>query len=157
MYYHDYDNIADRAKHAYARGTQLLAEMQYRLGELAGTGRLDPEESMALQWSLVRIWEQLYSGTTYAVRESVDYYDEFLDAGGDPADLDNHYSDGREVLTQIRVEPEEDAHRDWKACWEHNNCLVGDGAVNEHPRGTISHIAAPPEDARDDNGPVIHA
>jgi hypothetical protein len=110
MHFHDYDVIADAAKCAYARGTKMIADMQYRLAELAGTGRLGPEESMALQWSLVRIWEQLYSGTTYAVRESVDYHDEFLAAGGHPADLDNHYSDGREVLTQDRIEPPQSAY-----------------------------------------------
>lgn len=135
MYFHDYDLVADRAKYAYARGTKMIADMQYRLGELAGTGRLDPEESKALQRNLVRIWEALYSGTTYAVRESVGYHDEFLAAGGDPADLDNHYSDGREVLTQDRIEPPQNTYR---------YPVVGDGAVNEHPRGTISYIAAPP-------------
>jgi hypothetical protein len=36
------DDIADRAKHWYANATQVLAATQYRLAELAGTGRLDP-------------------------------------------------------------------------------------------------------------------
>jgi hypothetical protein len=129
--------VADRAKHAYARGTKAIADMQYRLAELAGTGRLDPEESMALQGSLVRIWEQLYSGTTYAARKSVDYLDEFLAAGGDPEDLDNHYSDGREVLTQVRIEPPQ-------STYPYSPFTRGDGAVQEHPRGVISYIADPP-------------
>src|SRR4051812_28759726 len=34
------DDIADQAKYRYATGTKLLAAMQYRLAELAGTGRL---------------------------------------------------------------------------------------------------------------------
>jgi hypothetical protein len=135
MYFHDYDVLSDRAKYAYAVGTKLLADMQYRLGELADTGQLDPGESMALQWTLVRIWEQLYSGTTFAARESVDYFDEFIDAGGDPAHIDNTYSDGRQVLTQDRIETPQSAYR---------YPTVSDGAVNEHPRGTISYIAAPP-------------
>jgi len=37
-------DIADRAKHGYAIGTRLLAAVQYRLAQLAGTGRLDPDE-----------------------------------------------------------------------------------------------------------------
>jgi hypothetical protein len=63
------DDIADRAKHGYATGTKLLAETQYRLAELAGTGRLDPDESTSLQRNLVSIWEALYSGTVCAVRD----------------------------------------------------------------------------------------
>jgi hypothetical protein len=147
MYFHHYDKIADRAKHTYARGTKLIADMQYRLGELAGTGRLDPEESKALQSNLIRIWEvggviQRYSGTTYAVRESVDYYDEFLAAGGDEADLENRYSDGREVLIQTSVESPQDCPY----------FVAGDGAVQEQRWGTISAIAEPPPDARDEAG-----
>jgi hypothetical protein len=33
----------------YALGTRLLAAAQYRLAQLAGTGRLEPDESMRLQ------------------------------------------------------------------------------------------------------------
>src|SRR6476660_2383732 len=51
------DDIADRAKHWYAKATQVLAATQYRLAELAGTGRLDPDESMSLQENLFYIWE----------------------------------------------------------------------------------------------------
>jgi len=46
-------DIADRAKHSYAVGTKMIAEMQYRLAELAGTGQLDREVSMDLQQALV--------------------------------------------------------------------------------------------------------
>ena len=60
------DDIADRAKHAFAVGTRLLADVQYRLGELAGTGRLDPDESMRLQEVLVGVWEELFFGTLSA-------------------------------------------------------------------------------------------
>jgi hypothetical protein len=62
-------NIADRAKHGYAIGTQLLAATQYRLAELAGTGHLDPDESMKLQHNLFHIWEALYASTVCAVRD----------------------------------------------------------------------------------------
>ena len=117
------DDIADRAKHGYATGTKLLAEMQYRLAELAGTGRLDPDESMSLQDELVRLWEALYFGTLCAVRD-----ENTPDCTWDEAD--NTYSDGREVMIQIRVEPYESS----ECSWEHNGFTVGDGAVNEHPR-----------------------
>src|SRR5690349_20364086 len=120
----DVNDIADRAKYAYANATQLLAATQYRLGELAGTGRLDPDESMSLQTNLVYIWEALYAGTVSAVRDwdTDDLWD----------GADNTYSDGRRVMTQVWIEPAEtaDCH------WEHNGFLLGDGAVNEHPRET---------------------
>jgi hypothetical protein len=126
------NDIADRAKHAYATGTQVLAGLQYRLGELAGTGRLDPEESMSLQDELVRVWESLYFGTVYAVRD-----EDTDDATWDEAD--NTYSDGRPVMIQSRIEPYESSD----FSWEHNKFTLGDGAVNEHPLGTICYIAHP--------------
>ncbi|MEV3905511.1 hypothetical protein AB0K11_24605 [Mycobacterium sp. NPDC050551] len=139
----DAHDIADRAKHAYAVGTELLAEAQDRLAELAGTGRLDAEASMSLQTSLVLIWEQLYSGTQCAVRDesTPDWtWDETA----------NTYSDGRQVVTQVRVEPRESSDDSW----EHNRFMVGDGAPNEFRRGTVSYIAPRlPEDApQDDEG-----
>jgi hypothetical protein len=126
------DDIADRAKHGYATGTKLLAEMQYRLAELAGTGRLDPDESMSLQTNLFFIWEALYAGTLCAVRD-----EDTDDCTWDEAD--NTYSDGRTVKFQARIEPWQESDYSW----EHNRFLLGDGAVNEHPRGTICHISPP--------------
>jgi len=123
-------DIADRAKHGYAEGTKLVAETQYRLAELAGTGQLDPDESMDLQMNLFAIWEALYGGTLCAVRDW-----DTDDCTWDEAD--NTYSDGREVMFQIRIEPLE--FSDFS--WEHNRFLLGDGAVNEHPRGTICYIS----------------
>jgi hypothetical protein len=125
------DDIADRAKHWYATGTRLLADMQYRLAELAGPGRLDPEESMSLQTNLFFIWEALYAGTLCAVRD-----EDTDDCTWDEAD--NTYSDGRPVMIQIRIEPEETS----ELSWEYNQFLLDEGAVKEHPRGTISYIAA---------------
>jgi hypothetical protein len=126
----DTNDIADRAKHGYATGAQQLAGMQYRLAELAGTGRLDPEESRSLQRNLVAIWEALYSGTVYAVRDE-DTDDDTWD------EADNTYSDGRQVMIQIRIEPWQESDFNW----EHNRFTVGDGAVNEHPHGTICYIS----------------
>ena len=126
----DVHDIADRAKHWYARATQVLAATQYRLAELAGTGRLDPDESMSLQTNLFEIWEALYAGTLCAVRDwNTD------DCTWDVAD--NTYSDGRPVVIQIRIEPEETS----ELSWEHNRSMLGEGAVNEHPQGTICYIS----------------
>ena len=118
----DVHNIADRAKHGYAIGTQLLAATQYRLGELAGAGRLDRDESMKLQENLFHIWEALYAGILCAVRD-----DDTDDCTWDEAD--NTYSDGRQVMVQIRIEPEETSEMQG----EHNRFMLGDGAVNELP------------------------
>ena len=126
----DVHDIADRAKHGYATGTQRLATMQYRLGELAGTGQLDPDESMRLQHNLVSVWEALYSGTVCAVRDA-DTDDSTWD------EADNTYSDGRTVMIQIRIEPWENSD----FSWEHNRFMLGEGAVNDHPRGTIWYIS----------------
>jgi len=41
------DEIADRAKHAFAKGTQIIAGMQYRLAELAGHVGLGPAQDHA--------------------------------------------------------------------------------------------------------------
>ena len=135
----DVNDIADRAKHGYAHGTRLLAAVQYRLATLAGTGRLDPDESMRLQHVLADIWWALYSGTTYAVRDE-DTDDDTWD------EADNTYSDGRTVMVQTRIEPWEDSD----FSWQHNRFLCGDGAVNEHPRGTICHIS--PRQPKDEHG-----
>lgn len=128
----DVHGIADQAKYSYALASQLLASTQYRLAELAGTGQLDPKESKRLQDNLFVIWEHLYCGPLCAVRdENTD------DHTRDNAD--NTYRRGHSVKTASRIEPLETS--DWG--WEHNRFLWGDGAVNEHPRGTICYIAQP--------------
>jgi hypothetical protein len=126
----DVHDMADRAKHGYATGTRVLAEMQYRLAELAGSGQLDAAESMELQKGLVNVWESLYTGTLSAVTDR-DTPDSTWDAA------DNTYSDGRRVIHQVRIEPWESSDQ----CWEHNPFMLGDGAPNEFPLGTISYIA----------------
>jgi hypothetical protein len=97
----DIYDIADRAKHGYAIGTRLLAHLQYRIADLAVTGRFDPGESIRLQRVLADIWWALYLGTTYAVR------DENTDGTWDEAD--NTYSDGRTVMVQIQIEPQKES------------------------------------------------
>lgn len=126
----DVDDIADRAKYGYARATLDLAAMQYRLAELAGTGQLDADESMRLQDKLFEIWMAVYAGTQCAVRDE-DTDDSTWD------ESDNTYSDGRPVMIQIRVEPEESA----QFHWGHGPFLLCEGAVNEHPRGMVCAIS----------------
>lgn len=93
-------------------------------------GQLDPDESMRLQHNLAGIWEDLYFGTLRAVRDQ-----NTDDCTWDEAD--NTYSDGRQVMIQLRIEPEQ--YSDFS--WEHNRFTLGDGAINEYPLGTISYIA----------------
>jgi hypothetical protein len=128
----DSHKIADWAKYHYATGSQKLANIQYRLAELAGTGQLDPKESLRLQFDLAAAWEDLYAGTVCAVRDE-NTPDETWD------EADNTYSRAHAVKTTNRVEPLESS--DW--AWEHNRFLCGDGAVNEFPRGAVFHIAQP--------------
>lgn len=121
--------IADAAKHAYAVGTKEIADLAYRLAELAGTGQLNPNEAMRLQEGLRTVLDALYAGTLCAVRDW-----ETEDSTWDNAD--NTYSDGRQVLTQIQIEPAETADRHW----EHNRFLLDD-VVWQHPREMICYIA----------------
>jgi hypothetical protein len=102
----DVNDIADRAKYSHAMARQILAAMQYRLAELAGTGRLDPDECPSLQKELIEIYWHLYFGTVCAVRDEEDPSDE--------EEADNTYSDGRTVMIQTRIEPYESSEFDWE-------------------------------------------
>jgi hypothetical protein len=142
----DVDDIADRAKHGYARATLILATMQYRLAELASLGLLDPDESISLQDNLIEIWGHLCCGTVWAVRDEEDDGDEEEDYHA-PTGVaaDNTYSDGRPVMVQTRIEHLETS--EWN--WEHNGFLLDDGAIIYHRRGTTCSISPPnPEDDR---------
>jgi hypothetical protein len=127
----NFDAIADRAKHAFYTGSKLLADVQYRLAELAGTGLLAADVSERLQDKIFRAWEELYSGTLGAVLGC---------DTDDPTwcDPENTYSDGRTVRTRIRLE----GRQDLESGWPHNKYLRGDGPVAEYPRGTESYIAS---------------
>jgi hypothetical protein len=136
--------IADQAKRAFAEGSQIISVLQYRLAELAGIGQLDREESMDLQGGLVELYEVLYRGTLCAVRD-------WTTSDWTWDEADNTYSDGRQVINQVRIEPWE--HSD--DCWEHNRFMLGDGAPNEFPLGTISYISPRyPEVTNDGRGAV---
>ncbi len=64
----DVNDIADRAKHGYAVGARLLAAVQHRLAQLAGTARPDLDESMRLQHVLADAHWVLYSGMQCGTR-----------------------------------------------------------------------------------------
>jgi hypothetical protein len=64
--------LADHAKYVYAVGTRDIAGLQYRLAELAHTGRLDFEVHKRLQWDhCLAMWKTLYYGTTSAVSAKI--------------------------------------------------------------------------------------
>lgn len=132
----DINDVADSAKRGYAVGTLHLAAMAYRCAELAGTGRLDPDAVSELQSGFLRIWEALYDGTVCAVRDC-----NTSDWTWD--DADNRYSDGRKVTYKVRTANCEELN----ASWPHNEFLLGDGAVADYPRGTITYIAPMTPDA----------
>ena len=86
------------------------------------------------------MWETLYHGTTCAVRD-----DRTWDGAWDWSD--NTYSDGRQVMAQVRV-------NNWQKLdcnWPYNEFLCGDGPIQEHPRGSLCQIAPviDPEDEGD--------
>jgi len=135
----DVDDIADRVKYGYAKVTQGLADVQHRLAELAGTGKLDPDESMSLQCKLVDLWQDLYSGTLCVVRDW-DTDDRTWDWS------DNTYSDGAEVVSPGPGDNRTDAQRADQAAWPYNEFCLGDGAVEDMPYGNDSVIAKPPAD-----------
>jgi hypothetical protein len=135
----DVHAIADHAKYVYAIGSRDIAATQRRVAELHGTGRLHREAHKILQWDhCLRMWEMLYYGTTAAVRDERTW-----DGGWDWAD--NTYSDGRQVMAQVRV-------RNWYALdcnWKYNEGMAGDGPIHEHPCGSLSQIYPPIDSEKD--------
>ena len=49
----DPDRLADQAKYCYFTDSELLAQMQHRLAELAGAGKIDRDISDDLQRELI--------------------------------------------------------------------------------------------------------
>jgi hypothetical protein len=132
--------IADHAKHVFAVGNRDIAALQYRLADFAHTGQLAQAANERLQWDhCLKMWETLYGGTVFVVRD-----DRTWDGGWDWSD--NTYSDGRQIMSQVRVNDWEAIERDW-TCGE----IAGDGPWLEHPRGSICSIA-PVEDPDKDHG-----
>lgn len=134
----DVNDIADRAKYWHARARLRLAAMQYRLAELAGTGRLHSDDMDSLQSELIDIYWDVHYGTVDAVGDG--------EVGVDEQEANNTYSDGRPVMIQTRIEPEETSD----LSWEHNRFMLDDGAIIFHRRGTTCLIS--PFNAKDDWG-----
>jgi hypothetical protein len=123
-------HVADHAKYVYAIGSRDIASLQYRLAAYAHVGLLAVEAHERLQWDHChKMWETLYNGTVCAVRD-----DRMWDGGWDWCD--NTYSDGRQVMSQVRV-------KNWDAL-ERNlpfAGIAGDGPCDEHPWGSVCSIA----------------
>lgn len=131
----DVDDVTDLVKYVYARLANAIAELQFQLAELAGTGKLDPHANMNLQsgWCFPT-WEFLYYNTTAMVRRKHDTCDWDWDR------FDNTYSDGRQVMSRVDVASHESA----QLHWEFNEHLRGDGPIQEYPRNGVYHISEPP-------------
>jgi hypothetical protein len=124
------NDIADLVKYHYFTINKELAELQCRLAELTGTGRLDPADNDDLQRHLHNVYEELTGGLTSAVIKLV----------GDDR-FEDTFSDDTEVVVKNQ------AIRDWP--W--NEFLWGDGPVVEFPPGCKATINFPPiyaEEAR---------
>jgi hypothetical protein len=122
--------FADHAKYVYAVGTRDIASLQFLLAELAHTGRLYFEAHEWLQSEhAYAMWTTLYLGTTSAVRDERTW-----DGAWDW--YDNTYSDGRQVMAQVRLKNWLELDRDFP----YNRGICGDGTVLEHPRGSLCQI-----------------
>jgi hypothetical protein len=126
----DIVGMVDAIKYTYYAAGEQLAEMHYKLGELTGLALLDPDANSGLQTTLYRLWEIIHHGTLSNVLDHDNADDIYL------AEFENTYSDGREILTKIRVESEMDS----EGAREFNRFILGDGATNDFPRGVIYHI-----------------
>jgi hypothetical protein len=122
--------IADHAKYVYAVGSRDIGSLQYRLAAYAHVGLLAPETHERLQWDHChKSWETLYYGTVCAVRD-----DRTWDGGWDWSD--NTYSDGRQIMAQVRVKNWDAIERDLPY-----RGIAGDGPCDEHPWGSVCSIA----------------
>lgn len=127
----DVDDVTDLIKYVYATLSRAIAELQYQLAELTGTGRLDPTVNQDLQEWCFRNWEFLDNNTIAAVRNY---------KGGEWTIQDNTYATGLQVMTRVNVEPHETDENHWR----YNEYLAGDGPIQEYPRSAVHYIAPPP-------------
>lgn len=127
--------IADHAKYVYAIGSRDVAWMQYRLQQLAYTGRIDIEAHNELQHELCYgIGEPIYSMTTSNLHDDA-RWDGCWDWD------DNTYSDGRQVMIRAHF-------TDWRELfdevpWNPAITVYGDGVINEHQEGVVCLIVPP--------------
>lgn len=129
----DVDDVTDLLKYVYATLSRAIADLQYYLAELAGTGRLDPEANDFLQFQwCAPYWDSLFLDTVCAVRNE--------DTDHDWDIHDNTYSTGRQVMSRVTLEPLEIADDQYP----YNQYLCADGPIQHYPQGAVAHIAEPP-------------
>ena len=132
----DVDDVTDLVKYIYAGLSNAIADLQFQLAELAGTGKLNPQANhdlLQFGWCL-RTWEFLQDHTTARVRRAHHTCDCDWDR------FDNTYSNGLQVMTRVDIEPHETADDHW----QFNEHLCGDGPIQEYPRVGVYHISEPP-------------
>jgi hypothetical protein len=140
--------IADKAKYEYVRVTEQIGAVSDRLTELADAGLLDAGESSNLQDQLFSMWEDVCAATLFAVMPA----DADLDDWDTLAADWNTYSDGRTVLTRIRIEPRPGTDPNSARNQEDNTYLLLDDTGDE---GVIYCLAqpGPADDQRVDDVP----
>jgi hypothetical protein len=124
----DLDGAVDQLKYLYYALSPMIAKLQFRLGELAVTGKMNTEECLRLQDDLLTLWEELYINTQSFTRD--DAHDD-----GTTPDSDEYYSDGRRIC--IKIHPRNDQAEDdhWP--------VLGDGAIAVFPYGTSYFVRTP--------------
>jgi hypothetical protein len=125
------DELTDLVKYNYATMARAIAELQCKLAELAGTGKLDPQVNHDLQWRwCLPMYEGLYYNTVMVVRRMHDTSD--CDWNG----FDNTSTTGRQVRHRKDTGTLDD--------WEFNEHLADERSIVAYPRNAIVHIAEPP-------------
>ena len=114
--------IADHAKYVYAVGARGAVALQQKLALLADTGKIDIEAHNKLQHhACYQMGEEVYSSTTSSL------HDQNIWDGGWDWD-DNTYSDGRQVMTQVRIKGWLELEREWTLTLRNKDIVIyGDG------------------------------
>ena len=142
----DLNGLIDQIKWLYFAQSQSLAWLHYRLAELAGTGKLDPEANRELQYQLSEMSQAIWSGT-HSFLERGEYV---------PEDEEGIYCDGTQIIHKFPATDEEER------AWPFYPLCNGDGAVNDYRRCTRFWLRDPfdrtsecpdPEDLRTIMGP----
>ncbi len=126
----DVHRLADHAKYVYAVGSRDIAALQYQLAWLAGRGHLNHEENRAPAVGPLPADVGDALPRHHLRRRDDRTWDGMWDWS------DNTYSDGRQVMAQVRV-------KNWYelVCnWPYNEFLCGNGPIQEHPRGSVCQI-----------------
>ena len=127
----DLSGVIDQIKWLYFAQSRPLAWLHYRLAELAGTGKLDPEANRELQYQLSEMSHVIWCETT-GFLETHDYV---------PEDEDGAYCDGTRIIHKFPATQEE--RDEERAAWPFSHLLNGDGATNDYPRRTRYWLREP--------------